>query len=968
MGAVYLARQTALGDRPVALKILPPPLSLTDSAVARFQREAQALAKLRHPAIVPVYTNGCAGGLHYIAMEYVEGVSLDHLVAFLRSEESADVTSMADAMVLARRFALLSHSDEGAPFRRLAGEAHPCRAHWYFDALYGIGAVLAEALHWAHEAGVLHRDVKPSNVLLLHEARPVLIDFGLARDTGCSRITRTGELLGTPTYSAPEQLLGDPEAVDRRADVYALGATLFELATLRPPYNMEELRRRIRDGFRAEPPRLRASNARAPADLEAIVAKALEPRAAMRYATAKEMAGDLRSASTGGPIRVRRLGRAVLWARRIRRRPGRAALTLAGIVFLSLAASLLARSYWAGRRIRDLEFDRLLTRGIEGISSIGRYTWFGRGKLEELIEPLRQAALLHEKRADPWLYMALIYREFGRDEEQYEALERAHSIDPDHGPTLLLRIRCAESLAKGATRRSLLAEARADRERLRSLSGMQGMREWLDGQDHARRGAWESASAAFDRAVAFLATEAEPFPGFGFEVHLARAQALIGEARFGEAREACAAAKALRPSSAAPDIVRACASYLQGEPEQAERILLQTLESHPDNWREVMEVLHRIGDWARVCVFAKRANEIDLWERSPSLPRGLMDWGFPVIQELYLAVRLSEGARGMAELAAHINDSWSPDEALRILEEAMRRDPHDPWPHGVLGRMYQGAGRLDEAVHLYRHAMEFEEIDEGFVRLGDSLMNLCRHDEALSAYRKANALTGPVGQFCERECRALQALGREEEAGDIILHFTRRFTTRANPEFISRQIVEGLEDPVGTIDEHVRRYPNPLSYAVRTLVYGRKNRGGDLRQRLDAEIEAGVNLPLVYFERSRLRAKEGDLEGAVVEIRKALELRPDRSAFWATLADWLIQLGRSEEGRKARWQYFRLTAPAPPHSLWTLGFDEDDAMEWLERWAREVWPWGPTWLAVDRWLAEQGVAPGARIAYWRERE
>jgi formylglycine-generating enzyme required for sulfatase activity len=260
MGIVYEAEQTSLKRR-VALKILPPALCADPRIVARFHREAEAAGRLRHPNIVPVYSVGEVNGAPYFTMERVEGRSLAAILDERRAGRDAGLPPPGDAW----------------------------RA-WCAETF----ARLADALAYAHGQGVLHRDVKPANVLLEADGTPRLTDFGLALDLSAPGLTQVGETFGTPSYMSPEQLARHDNTLDARTDVYSLGVSLYEALTLRIPYDAAtslEIFAALREG-KIVPP-LVADPAMPPA-LDAILRRALERDAAKRHPGPAAVAHDLR--------------------------------------------------------------------------------------------------------------------------------------------------------------------------------------------------------------------------------------------------------------------------------------------------------------------------------------------------------------------------------------------------------------------------------------------------------------------------------------------------------------------------------------------------------------------------------------------------------------------------------------------------------------------------------------------------
>src|SRR3954465_14146128 len=247
MAEVYLAHDNLL-DRPVALKVLFPELSVDRSFVERFRREAQAAANLSHPNIVSVYDWGEEENTYFIVMEYVDGRPLSSL---LKSE----------------------------------GTLLPDRAA-------GICAEVAGALEFAHRNGVIHRDVKPGNVLITADGTVKVADFGIARAANAEEnLTQTGAVMGTATYFSPEQAQGT--TVDARSDIYSLGVVLYELVTGRPPFSGDNPVTIAYKHVREDPVPPRQRNQAVPAAFEAVIMQAMAKDPANRYSTADELRADL---------------------------------------------------------------------------------------------------------------------------------------------------------------------------------------------------------------------------------------------------------------------------------------------------------------------------------------------------------------------------------------------------------------------------------------------------------------------------------------------------------------------------------------------------------------------------------------------------------------------------------------------------------------------------------------------------
>jgi serine/threonine protein kinase/tetratricopeptide (TPR) repeat protein len=289
MGVVYEAEQVSLKRR-VALKVLPLAGVLDPRRLQRFRHEAQAAAQLHHPHIVPVFGVGCAHAVHYYAMQFIEGQTLADVVRDLGTSAGLVTESPDGTNTEADR--------SGGPLR----ETGPA----FFRTVARLGVQVAEALDYAHQVGVVHRDVKPANLMLDGRGHVWVTDFGLARWPGEAGLSQSGDLVGTLRYMSPEQASARRELVDHRADVYGLGATLYELLTLEPVFAGHDRPELLRQIASEEPRPCRRVNPAVPADLETIVLKALGKAPAERYVTAQEMADDLGRFLDHRPILARR--------------------------------------------------------------------------------------------------------------------------------------------------------------------------------------------------------------------------------------------------------------------------------------------------------------------------------------------------------------------------------------------------------------------------------------------------------------------------------------------------------------------------------------------------------------------------------------------------------------------------------------------------------------------------------------
>jgi serine/threonine protein kinase/Tfp pilus assembly protein PilF len=410
MGTVYEAEQISLHRR-VALKVLPFAASLDERHLRRFKTEAQAAAQLHHSNIVPVFAVGCEQGVHYYAMQFIEGQTLAQLIGELRGgkhdrgwriedggskvqdrnskSEISIPKGPCDFISENRARTDKSNSNIGSSIpdlqsTTLQGSSSSGSRSSFFRTVADLGIQAAEALEYAHQMGVVHRDIKPANLLIETAPLPAndsrlrlwITDFGLARYHTDAGLTGTGDVLGTVRYMSPEQAQGRRGTVDHRSDVYSLGATLYELLTLRPAFE-GQAREEILAQLVAEdavPPR--RVNKAVPVELETIVLKSLAKKPEERYASAQELADDLRRFLEDKPILARRpslADKTRKWAHRhkglMRGAAAMVALVIVGLVINTVIISRERHEAEVRRRQARRAVDEMYSQFAESVLS-----------------------------------------------------------------------------------------------------------------------------------------------------------------------------------------------------------------------------------------------------------------------------------------------------------------------------------------------------------------------------------------------------------------------------------------------------------------------------------------------------------------------------------------------------------------------------------------------------------------------
>ena len=457
MGVVYEAEQMSLG-RMVALKVLPFAAIMDPRAITRFKNEARAAATLDHPNIVPVHGVGNERGVYYYAMSLINGLTLAEIISRLRDQilRPDDTALSIDGLVTSdperptsstssnhqlqptidsvqhAEAANLTARDHHDPTtnREIQAAVSTRRSRFdreYFRSVARLGAQAAEALDHAHQRGIVHRDIKPGNLMVDHQGKPWVTDFGLARIESEAGLTMTGDIVGTLRYMAPEQALVKRSIVDHRVDIYSLGATLYELISLQPVFGGRDRQSILRQIAETEPTPPRRTNPSIPRDLETIVLKAILKDPAERYQTAEAMAHDLRSYSEDLPIQAKRASPVARVGRLLRRhRPLVVATT--GVTMLALAMSTIAIA------IKQDETNAALNKSIEETQRAERNLAIARGVVDRIYDNLYSDDIVEnrlvqaEGEEQALREMSLAYEELARTNHESPELRLQNAL------------------------------------------------------------------------------------------------------------------------------------------------------------------------------------------------------------------------------------------------------------------------------------------------------------------------------------------------------------------------------------------------------------------------------------------------------------------------------------------------------------------------------------------------------------
>jgi tetratricopeptide (TPR) repeat protein len=862
MGIVYEAEQLSLGRR-VALKVLPFAAAMDARQLQRFKNEAQAAAHLQHPHIVPVYGVGCDRGVHYYAMQFIDGRSLAAVIQELRRAEGLDADEEAAA------------AGSEAPTRRGAPDPPPtgpyvppttaaaarpsaatstrrsARPPEFFRNAARLGVQAAGALEHAHQLGVIHRDIKPANLLLDGRGDLWVADFGLAQIQNDTRVTRTGDVVGTLRYMSPEQTLGQRGGVDHRADVYSLGATLYELLTLEPAFDGGDRRELLMQIALAEPRPLRRRNPAIPAELETIVLKAMAKIPADRYATARELADDLQRFLEDRPIKARRptfVQHARKWARRHR-----------GLVWTAALGLVAAVAVLGG--------------------SLG---WMARDRTA------RQAQVADQARSA--LQEARGFQEQGDWAKATAAAERALGFLGSGEGNDDLRQEAAALLADLEARRRE-EQARQETEKRDRQMVARLERAYLSRAAAVQAGSFDHAAAGREYAAAFR--------DYGVDVK-------------GLPRQA--AAELIRASAINRELVSALDDWATSliaasdAPERKDLTALAYAADRDPEGKAMREALARNdGDFLKDLAARKYASL-----RPPTvilLARFLKFAKEDAATEAVLrqAQRLHPDDFWINELLAQLLENAKPPPWIDVISfhrAAVAARPDSPGAVLNLGTAFYRMKDANEAEFYFRRTCDLDpKYPDARNWLGMSLSLQDRHDEAEAEYRRAIAMDPGLSDAWTNLGNALAAQGKFDEsieAHEQAIKLTPE-SAMAHASFAYPLMEKGRVDDALDHCLTALKIDNDVAEAHLNLAraFGKK---GDLHKAIAETREAircDPTYAIAYNNLGVDLAQQDAVEEAVAAYEKAVALQPKLAVAHHNLGNALVRLNRLDRALEA---------------------------------------------------------------------
>jgi serine/threonine protein kinase/Flp pilus assembly protein TadD len=847
MGVVYEAVQESLG-RHVALKVLAGDALLSPTHRQRFQQEARAAARLHHSNIVPVFGVGEHAGVHYYAMQFIQGQALDAVLREIkRLWNNTDASEAAPAA-----------STQTGP-SSLLGRSEGVQS--YFRNVAQVGLQVAEALAYAHEQGVLHRDIKPANLLLDAQGTVWVTDFGLAKTEANQSLTSTGDIVGTLRYMAPERFNGWS---DPRSDVYALGVTLYELVTLRPAFEEADRNRLIKQILHEEPPRPRKLDRRLPQDLETIVLKAQAKEPGDRYLSAGELGADLRAFLADRPIQARRTSALEQTWRWCRRNRALAALAVVVVLVLATGAGSIG---WVMR-------DRAATRREVGRAVEEGWRLHGNGQwAEALAEAQRAQGLLAGGAADEKLRQLVqdLLADLEEDQRDRRLLARLQEATLQASQLTGAEHRFNDELAipeyeaafqeYGIDRASMTAQDAVQRIGRRppetQLALIATLDLWIDEESVFGKKSDADLEKLVWLKTLVRATDTDPWrtrvrdaaerKEFTVLAELARAPDLDQQAPY--TLERLGALLCLRTKTR--DLGLA--------------VLRRAQQTHAGDFR-----INRALGWELLHAPAPQSDD--------------------AVRFLACAVVVRpDHAGARLNLGLALRTQGKLDEAVATYRKAIALKPDYAPAYSHLGLVLVHQGKMDEAVAAYRKATALRP---GYApahnNLGLALAEQGKLDEAIAACRKALALRPNYSEAYDNLGHALAKQGHPEEA---IAALRKAIALKPDNAIAHGNLGFALHNQ-GKLVEAMAAYREAIALKP-DFPEAHYNLANALRDQGKTEeaiaayrkaIAVKPDFPQAHNNLGDVLLQKGDVSGAIAALQKAIALKPDHAGAHASLS------------------------------------------------------------------------------------
>jgi len=783
MGAVFLAKQISL-DREVALKVISDISGTHKRSLERFKREAKALAKVSHPNIVSIYEIGGQEPYSYIAMEFIKGVSLDKILSSIR-KASPDVKASA---IMRKCLEAQAPIDT----HRHVNNQNTNGAAIDTDYIVQISSLIisiASALEYAHSIGILHRDVKPSNILITANGTVKIVDFGLAKSRNQENITITGEFFGTPSYVSPEQIQ-KPDTVDCRSDVFSLAATYYECLTLHPPFGGDTVNETLvqvisRD---AVPPKKYCP--RLSADFNTVLLHALEKFPDDRYQTAGDFATDIRNILEFKPITAKRPSITRRTYKALRRNPLKLliigiSLLLITLGYFTLSNYVRESKKFAARKQYEIALTKMSNKNFAAaltylsqatkISPSFAEAYFSIGDCyhaleqdQKAIEAYKLAIEINPDDSRAHNNLGRTYLRLGRNEDAIQPLKEAIRIDPDYAiayvnlgtayhnldryqkaiQTYNMAINLRPNYANAYSNRGLAYLKKTDYDHAiedcnKAIELSPNLAEPYNnrGQAYIELGLYDLAVKDFDRAIA--KNPALPF------VYSNRGLAFCYKGNYDRAIEDSNKAIELDPNLAVAYVNRGLVYIETASYDHAMRDFDRAIANNPAlpiAYSNRGFVYFHKGYYDSAIKDCNKAIELNPNLAAAYINRGLAYFGKKehdlAIKEFNKAIAINPAlSKAYNNLGLAYANKGDFDSAIKEYDKAIELSPNQPELYNNRGLAFLGKSDYDSALKDFDHAITISPKSvQAYVQRGHTYACKQEYDAAIEDYSRAVAL------------------------------------------------------------------------------------------------------------------------------------------------------------------------------------------------------------------------------------